>query len=36
VINTRSSFSDVLEDELGTSGVDLDADLFQLRASYRF
>lgn len=33
---TRSSFSDVLEDELGTSDVDLDADLFQLRASYRF
>lgn len=33
---SRNDFSDVLEDELGTSGVDLDTDLVQVRASYRF
>lgn len=33
---TRSSFSDVLEDETGISGLDLDADLIQVRASFRF
>lgn len=33
---SRSDFSDVAEDELGFSGVDLDTDLFQIRASYRF
>ncbi len=33
---TRNDFSDVLEDETGISGIDLDADLVQVRASYRF
>lgn len=32
---TRNDFSDVLEDEIG-SGADLDTDLVQVRASYRF
>lgn len=32
----RNDFSDVAEDELGFDGVDLDSDLFQIRASYRF
>ncbi len=33
---SRSDFKDVLEDETGISGRDLDTDLVQLRASYRF
>lgn len=33
---TRNDFSDVLEDEIGTSGVDLDTDMVQIRASYHF
>ncbi|MDQ7263150.1 porin family protein [Paracoccus sp. PS-1] len=33
---TRNDFKDVLEDSTGASGNDLDLDLVQLRASYRF
>lgn len=33
---SRSDFSDVAEDETGISGIDLDTDLVQVRASYRF
>jgi opacity protein-like surface antigen len=33
---SRSDFSDVLEEELGTSGIDLETDLIQARVSYRF
>lgn len=33
---SRSDFSDVAEDETGLSGIDLDTDLVQVRASYRF
>lgn len=33
---TKQEFKDVLEDEIGVSGLDLDADLVQLRASYHF
>ena len=33
---SRSDFSDFAEDETGGSGIDLDTDLVQVRASYRF
>lgn len=33
---SRTDFSDVAEDETGISGIDLEADLVQIRASYRF
>ncbi len=33
---TKQDFKDVLEDETGVSGIDLDADLIQIRASYHF
>lgn len=33
---TRTEFSDFMEDEVGVGGIDVDANLFQVRASYRF
>ena len=33
---TRNTFKDILDDLTGVSGLDLDTDLVQVRASYRF
>lgn len=33
---TRNTFSDILDDVIGVSGLDLDTDLLQVRASYHF
>lgn len=33
---SRSTFEDVFEGETGVSGIDLDADVIQVRASFRF
>lgn len=33
---TKNTFDDVLESELGIGGIELDSDLFQIRAAYHF